>query len=123
MSQPVTMLFGQSGTGRSIVLEHLMFEETYRTIDPLLSLQYLNDRYVSDTVNDAWQLWQKARRSPEYVNRATVELIQDLLKVVEGNDIFEFHEALRQRAESFINMNADKLNNVVVGPWTDGKKV
>lgn len=123
MGHPVTMFFGQLGTGKSIVLEQMMFEETYRVIAPYRKFNKDSDgHYYDGGTEEAWQLWQKARHSPEYVNRPTAILVQDLLKVVEGHDIFEFYQALRERAESFLQMNADKLNNVVVGPWTDGKK-
>lgn len=123
MGHPFTMIVAHSGTGRSLILEQLMFEETYRAIAPYRKFNKDDaGKYYDGGTEEAWTLWQQARRSPEYVNRSTAQLVQDLLLVVEGHDIYEFHQELRKRAELFIQSNIDKLNNVVIGPWTDGKK-
>lgn len=100
----------------------MIFEETYGAITSYTSFEWddATGTYCLPRTEEAWQLWQKAKESPEYVNRSTVELVKDLLLVC--NNRMGFNDALRQRADAFVAMNKDKVNNVVVGPWTDGKK-
>lgn len=117
MSQAIPRIVGSHS------LDQMMFEETYRAIAPYRKFNKdpLGNYYDGGT-QEAWELWQKARLSPEYINRPTVLLVQDLLRFVEGHDVFEFHEELKKRAAEFLQSNADKMNNVIIGPWTDGKK-
>lgn len=107
---------GKSGS----CVSQLFFEETYRTIAPYRKFNKDGAGiYYDGGTEEAWQLWQKAKESPEYVNRSTAELIQDLLEAMEPS---KRHTDVAKRARDFLKLHADKVNNVVIGPWTDGKK-